>query len=71
MSYRDQPSRQCAGKYTYRTKNEAKVAARRTMPLHGKMRAYRCPHCGSFHLGHSPEQRAVQQRRLERQADDY
>lgn len=50
---------QCEGKHTYHRKHEAKLAARRTMamtngPKRGRIVVYRCPWCGSFHLGHPP-----------------
>lgn len=65
MTVARDPDRQCRGKNTYSTKAEAKSAIRnmqtvqgRTVP--GRLTAYRCPHCGSFHFGHvSPALKAL------------
>ena len=52
------PTSQCRNKRTYMNKSEAKRAIKRTMSganTQGQrtpMIAYKCPHCGSFHIGH-------------------
>lgn len=48
--------RSCRGKIRHETKTDAK-RARRQMRLQGEaapgeLEAYRCPHCGYWHLGH-------------------
>ena len=53
-------SRQCfsgtgRSKSTFRTRDEAKRFARRTGMR--DVNAYRCPECGSIHLGHRPKVR--------------
>ena len=48
----DDPARQCAGKRGYRSKGDAKRVAKR-VGMTG-VAAYRCPHCGFFHLGTKP-----------------
>lgn len=50
---------QCIGKRTYRSKHDAKRAARRAETSFGggKLDAYRCPHCAWFHVGHPPKRR--------------
>lgn len=48
------PESQCIGKQRYPRKADAKRAARRVEQNFGRMRAYRCVHCGSFHIGHRP-----------------
>lgn len=46
-------------KRTFSTKADAKRAARQAPVVMGgksrggKMEAYKCPHCGFFHIGHS------------------
>lgn len=39
----------CGFKHDYRTKGEAIAKARKLNPIN-PMRAYKCPHCGNFHL---------------------
>jgi hypothetical protein len=55
VSYRndfvDTPEKQCRGKHSYETKAKAKRSARRTDAPRA-VKAYRCPHCDFFHLGH-------------------
>lgn len=46
---------QCAGKRPYVTKDEAKRAAKRSEASFGRMHAYRCAHCGDYHIGHKPK----------------
>lgn len=50
------PDRQCKGKSTFGSKLQAKNWHKRNVTLNGAtsppMRAYRCPHCDWFHLGH-------------------
>lgn len=46
------PRYQCHGKATYLTKADAKRAAGTSERFAGRMRAYRCPHCDRFHIGH-------------------
>lgn len=55
------PERQCQGKNTYFSKAEAKSAIKRLLTHgvdaqrhRGRLRAYRCPHCHRFHIGHTP-----------------
>lgn len=48
------PSTQCDGKVAYVDKATAKRAARKTEYRLGRMRPYRCPHCGAWHIGHKP-----------------
>ena len=48
----------CHGKVYYRTAIQAKNAARRANRRNeetwrGRIRPYRCAHCGDFHIGHS------------------
>lgn len=56
----DAPERQCHGKAAYGSKTRAKLAIRRIpssglrLGLRSAITAYRCPHCGHFHIGHSP-----------------
>jgi hypothetical protein len=46
-------TRQCDGKRVYRTKQDAKRAARATNARGGRrVHAYRCGQCDYFHLGH-------------------
>ena len=48
---------QCKGKRPYSRKRDVKRAiksAERTSLRVGRMSAYRCPHCGAWHMGHSP-----------------
>jgi hypothetical protein len=47
---------QCRGKRQYVTKAYAKNVAKRIQSLGGAgaMRAYRCPYCTSYHVGHDP-----------------
>ena len=58
QSYVGAPEHQCWGKRTYLKSSDAKLAARHAMTMHGgsKMCAYRCEHCGRFHIGHKPYQ---------------
>ncbi len=43
--------RSCTGKITYMTRKLARRSARQQRnKLHNKLRSYRCPHCGLFHL---------------------
>lgn len=49
------PLAQCVGKRTFGSKKAAKRYHRRALTVHGggeALDAYRCPHCGWFHLGH-------------------
>jgi hypothetical protein len=55
-SKRGQRRRRCTGKKVYQTAQEA---ARDAADLRRKQRrsdieAYRCPHCGGIHVGHTP-----------------
>ena len=48
---------QCKGKRPYTRKQDVKRAvksAERTSLRVGRMSAYRCPHCGTWRMGHSP-----------------
>jgi hypothetical protein len=56
--FRDDPKRQCFGKRAYRDKAKAKLVIRRGRYFvdRGKVRVYRCPHCGLWHIGHKPGQ---------------
>lgn len=54
------PTTQCEGKKRYRTKREAKNAARHAERAIGRTTAYRCPHCGAFHIGHEPAWKQAQ-----------
>jgi len=58
-AYTANESRQCSGKHTYTSSSEAKRAAKRTMTKvgGGKLTSYRCPHCLSWHNGHTPSWR--------------
>jgi len=49
----DDEDRQCRGKVAFSNKGRAKRVARRH-GAHRKLRAYRCAHCGLFHLGRRP-----------------
>lgn len=45
----------CAGKCRYPSKQDAKAAFRRSRRFlrdPGRVRAYRCDQCGTYHLGH-------------------
>lgn len=53
------PRYQCDGKRPYVKKADAKRAAKLSERSLGRLRAYRCPHCGFFHLGHSVHPRSV------------
>lgn len=46
----------CARKRSYRTKAEAKQAIVSTLTSSGgrAMNAFRCEHCGTWHIGHRP-----------------
>lgn len=49
--------RQCDGKSRFSTKSEAKASWKRVRTKYGKttggkLYAYRCVHCGYWHLGH-------------------
>ena len=44
--------RSCQGKVRYETKAEAKSRIKRVAGFAGTLRAYRCPYCGYFHIGH-------------------
>lgn len=46
----------CARKRRYRTKREAKQAIVSTLTSAGgrAMNAFRCEHCGDWHIGHRP-----------------
>jgi hypothetical protein len=46
------PANQCEGKRPYPTKRDAKAAARAIEQRTGRLRPYRCCHCGKFHIGH-------------------
>lgn len=50
----DDPARQCHGKRGYRTKAYAKLRIRRMRWVEEResLHAYRCVHCGAFHIGH-------------------
>lgn len=49
--YGEQAHRQCGKKARYRSKIDALIAANRcTMRGAPKLRAYRCPYCGGWHL---------------------
>lgn len=43
----------CA-KVAYQSRSDAKKAARFVRVAHGRMRPYRCPTCGFWHIGHLP-----------------
>ena len=49
----DTPDKQCRGKHGYTSKSKAKLSGRRA-GAPGSIKAYRCPHCDLFHLGHRP-----------------
>ena len=63
MTARRDPRSQCAGKKTYKTKGQAKLAARRRGNY--RIEAYRCPHCRFYHLG-----RKLPRRRLPPQEEN-
>ena len=45
---------QCDGKRTYLSRHEAKAAIKARMSTGLEpLKAYRCPHCDRFHLGHN------------------
>jgi hypothetical protein len=51
-NYKDKVERQCDGKRSYSSKRHAKEAGRRAeQSTKTRLGAYRCPHCGLFHLG--------------------
>ncbi len=59
----DDEERQCGTKRTYLTRAEARAAARKGVGYgFDKLRPYRCPHCGSIHLGHPPNARNAQRK---------
>lgn len=45
------PDKQCRGKVRFTDRAEAKAHMRR-FPRKNTMQAYRCPHCGWWHIGH-------------------
>lgn len=49
-------TKQCEGKRAYRTKADAKQAAKFAKATFGgrPVHAYRCGHCDQFHVGHRP-----------------
>ena len=47
------PLSQCEGKRGYRAKRDVKRSIKRAERDSGRMHAYRCPHCGLWHKGHS------------------
>lgn len=54
MVYVSDIDAQCTGKKRYLTKAEAKSVKRTARAVDRACHAYRCPHCGLFHLGHLP-----------------
>lgn len=50
------PLGQCNGKRTYLLKAQAKraVVKMKASGCSGKLNAYRCPHCGWYHVGKNP-----------------
>lgn len=49
------PIGQCHGKRPYRTKKIAKrIVKASEATFHTRMRAYHCPHCLWYHVGHKP-----------------
>lgn len=58
MTYRTDPFSQCQGKDKLPTKELALVIVRRRRDT--PMEAYRCVHCGFFHVGHAtPKKREL------------
>ncbi len=53
------PAYQCWRKRPYSTKKDAKGAARSIEQRAGRLHVYRCPHCGSWHIGHRPRRPAT------------
>ncbi len=56
-SKRAQRRKACSGKARHHSMEFARIALRRLREQHGhtgQMSAYRCCHCGSFHIGHTP-----------------
>lgn len=55
--------RTCAQKRAYRTKREAKAAIVSVLTSCGgrAMNAFRCEHCGAWHIGHRPSPRPATQ----------
>lgn len=49
------PESQCKGKLRYSDKGDAKRASKRVERAIGRVHAYRCSHCGWWHLGHKPK----------------
>lgn len=49
------PSSACEGKETHASFADAKRIARDMREKYGEMLlAYACPHCGKYHVGHTP-----------------
>lgn len=54
------PENQCVGKEPFSSFVLANaVAIRPRTQRKDKMEAYRCPHCGFWHIGHRPGKRAM------------
>ncbi len=67
MNYAGNPANQCWGKAQYRTKPEAKTAARQLMTVVGGslIQPYRCVWCGWLHIGHAQGTRMLARRTRE------
>lgn len=53
----------CEGKHGYRSPSKAWEVARRYAGKEGDCRAYRCSHCGLYHVGTRPERNKRKQAR--------
>jgi rubrerythrin len=55
-------STQCVSKRQYETRSEANATARKMREngqADSRLHAYRCPHCGWFHIGNYPERKST------------
>lgn len=64
-SRRRQRRNSCTGKVGHASRDNALIAARKTVRgsvVGDWMHAYRCPHCGKWHIGHPRNQRRRKRR---------
>lgn len=55
MTYLTSEEAQCLGKHKYPVFHLAQMVAGKK--LEAKLMAYKCPHCGYFHVGNAPEKK--------------
>lgn len=61
-SKRAQRRKACTGKARHATQAGAQIALRQLRRQHGhtgQLSAYRCPHCGAWHIGHTPGRNGI------------